>query len=92
MIVYGAGTILLIAGFGIFNILILAMIYEKMKDIAILKATGFSDVDVRWIFLTQAFVIGIVGAIMGLIFGFLLSYTVSKVPFHSDDYNGSSSC
>lgn len=84
MIVYGvAGTILLVAGFGIFNILTM-MIYEKMKDIAILKATGFSDTDVRWIFLTQAFVIGIVGAVMGLFFGFLLSFAVSKVPFHSD--------
>ncbi len=84
MIVYGvAGTILLVAGFGIFNILTM-MIYEKMKEIAILKATGFSDADVRWVFLTQAFVIGIVGAVMGLVFGFALSYAVSKVPFHSD--------
>jgi lipoprotein-releasing system permease protein len=84
MIVYGvAGTILLVAGFGTFNILTM-MIYEKMKDIAILKATGFSDTDVHWVYLTQAFVIGIVGAAMGLIFGFLLSYAVSKIPFHSD--------
>lgn len=84
MIVYGvAGTILLVAGFGVFNILTM-MIYEKMKEIAILKATGFSDADVRGIFLTQALVIGIVGAVMGLVFGFLISYAVSKVPFNSD--------
>lgn len=84
MIVYGvAGTILLVAGFGIFNILTM-MIYEKMKEIAILKATGFSDSDVRGIFLTQALVIGAAGAVMGLVFGFLISYAVSKVPFNSD--------
>lgn len=84
MIVYGvAGTILLVAGFGIFNILTM-MIYEKMKEIAILKATGFSDSDVRGIFLTQALVIGAVGAVMGLLFGFVISYAVSKVPFNSD--------
>lgn len=84
MIVYGvAGTILLVAGFGIFNILTM-MIYEKMKEIAILKATGFSDSDVRGIFLTQALVIGAAGAVMGLMFGFLISYAVSKVPFNSD--------
>ncbi|MFC4873472.1 ABC transporter permease [Negadavirga shengliensis] len=84
MIVYGvAGTILLVAGFGIFNILTM-MIYEKMKDIAILKAMGFSDVDVRWIFLTQAVVIGVIGSILGLAFGFLLSYATSKAPFESD--------
>lgn len=84
MIVYGvAGTILLVAGFGIFNILTM-MIYEKMKDIAILKAMGFSDSDVRWIFLTQALVIGIVGALLGLVFGFIMSYATSQVPFESD--------
>ncbi|WP_019945761.1 ABC transporter permease [Dyadobacter beijingensis] len=84
MIVYGvAGTILLVAGFGIFNILTM-MIYEKMKEIAILKATGFSASDVRVIFLTQALVIGAAGAVMGLVFGFLISYAVSKVPFNSD--------
>jgi lipoprotein-releasing system permease protein len=84
MIVYGvAGTILLVAGFGIFNILTM-MIYEKMKEIAILKATGFSDSDVKGIFLTQALVIGAAGAVMGLAFGFLISYAVSKVPFNSD--------
>lgn len=84
MIVYGvAGTILLVAGFGIFNILTM-MIYEKMKDIAILKAMGFSDTDIRWVFLTQALVIGMVGSILGLVFGFLMSYAISKVPFESD--------
>jgi lipoprotein-releasing system permease protein len=84
MIVYGVAiTILLVAGFGIFNILTM-MIYEKMKDIAILKAMGFSDGDIRWIFLTQALVIGIFGALLGLFFGFLAAYSLSKVPFHSD--------
>ncbi|WP_257667086.1 ABC transporter permease [Parapedobacter tibetensis] len=84
MITYGvASTILLVAGFGIFNILTM-MIYEKMKDIAILKATGFSDTDVRWVFLIQAIVIGFIGAVMGLIFGFLLAYATSRMPFESD--------
>lgn len=84
MITYGvAATILLVAGFGIFNILTM-MIYEKMKDIAILKAMGFSDTNIRWIFLTQALVIGIAGALLGLLFGFLAAYGLSKMPFESD--------
>lgn len=83
-ITYGVSiTILLVAGFGIYNILTM-MIYEKMKDIAILKAMGFADKDVRWIFLTQALVIGIIGALFGLLFGFLASYGLSQVPFESD--------
>lgn len=84
MIVYGvAVTILLVAGFGIFNILTM-MIYEKMKDIAILKAMGFSDADIRWIFLVQALTIGVTGALLGLLFGFLCAYGISKMPYKSD--------
>lgn len=84
MIVYSVAiTILLVAGFGIFNILTM-MIYEKMKDIAILKAMGFSDADIRWIFLIQALIIGIIGALLGLLFGFLCVYGISKMPYKSD--------
>lgn len=60
------------------------MIYEKMKDIAILKAMGFSDTDIRWIFLVQALMIGLTGALMGLVFGFLAAYGISKMPYKSD--------
>jgi lipoprotein-releasing system permease protein len=84
MMTYGVAVmILLVAGFGIYNILTM-MIYEKMKDIAILKAMGFSDSDIRWIFLTQALVIGIAGALLGLVFGFLAAYSLSQMPFESD--------
>lgn len=84
MMTYGVAImILLVAGFGIYNILTM-MIYEKMKDIAILKAMGFSDTDIRWIFLTQALVIGVAGAILGLISGFFAAYGLSQMPFESD--------
>ncbi|MFN6945597.1 MAG: ABC transporter permease [Cytophagaceae bacterium] len=84
IITYGVAiTILLVAGFGIYNILTM-MIYEKMKDIAILKAMGFSDFDIRWIFMTQALVIGVAGALIGLLFGFLAAYGMSQVPYESD--------
>lgn len=84
LITYGVSvTVLLVAGFGIYNILTM-MIYEKMKDIAILKAMGFSDKDVRWVFLTQALIIGLAGALLGLLFGFLASYGISKMPYESD--------
>ena len=47
---YAVGvTLLIVAGFGIYNILNM-MIYEKMDSIAILKATGFSGADVKRIF------------------------------------------
>jgi len=84
IIVYGVViAILFVAGFGIYNILTM-MIYEKMKDIAILKAMGFSGKDVRQIFLTEALVVGFLGGLLGLVFGFLLAYAMTLVPFESD--------
>lgn len=76
-------AILAVAGFGIYNILTM-MIFEKMKDIAILKATGFSGRDVRRIFLTQALTVGLIGSLLGILLGFLISYSISKVPYEDD--------
>jgi lipoprotein-releasing system permease protein len=83
LISYAVGvTLLIVAGFGIYNILNM-MIYEKMDSIAILKATGFSGKDVRYIFLTIALTIGIVGGGSGLIFGFGLSTLIDQIPFNT---------
>jgi len=78
-------TLLLIAGFGIYNIMNMVII-GKMKDIAILKAEGFARKDIVQIFLSQSLIIGLIGAIAGLILGFLLSYALSKVPWPEDEY------
>ncbi len=76
-------TLLIVAGFGIYNILNM-LIYEKMKDIAILKATGFSGMDVQLIFMSQAMIIGVLGGILGLILGFVLSNLIDNVPFETE--------
>ena len=75
-------TLLIVAGFGIYNILNM-MIYEKMDTIAILKATGFSGSDVRKIFLGIALTIGLVGGLLGLVFGFSLSLIIDQIPFNT---------
>ncbi|MBC7554917.1 MAG: ABC transporter permease [Taibaiella sp.] len=72
------GVILLVAGFGIYNILNMT-IYEKIKEIAILKATGFSGPAVISIFLQQAVYIGLIGAVVGIIFGFSITFMVSRI-------------
>jgi lipoprotein-releasing system permease protein len=78
-------TLLIVAGFGIYNILNMT-IYNKMKDIAILKAMGFAGKDVKQIFMIQSLVIGFVGSLFGLIIGYLLSYLISKAPFDGGDF------
>ncbi len=84
MITYSVAiTLLIVAGFGIYNILNM-MIYEKMDDIAILKATGFSGTDVKYIFISQAMIIGLLGGSLGLVIGFLMSYGISKEQIETD--------
>ena len=76
-------TLLMVAGFGIYNILNM-LIYEKMNDIAILKAIGFSGSDVQRIFISQALVIGLVGGVLGLILGFGTSVLIDHTPFRTE--------
>ncbi len=84
MISYAVGiTLLVVAGFGIFNILNM-MIYEKMDSIAILKATGFSGRDVNLIFLLIAMSIGFFGGGVGLLFGFMFSAIIDQIPFNTE--------
>ena len=75
-------ALLIVAGFGIYNILNM-LIYEKMNDIAILKATGFSGKDVRSIFMAEAMLIGVAGAMLGLIIGFVVSVIIDHAPFET---------
>ncbi len=76
-------TLLIVAGFGIYNILNM-FIYEKMNDIAILKATGFSGLDVKLVFISQALIIGFLGGLLGLILGFGVSVLISHAPFETE--------
>ncbi|WP_053990919.1 FtsX-like permease family protein [Mangrovimonas sp. TPBH4] len=76
-------ALLIVAGFGIYNILNM-FIYEKMNDIAILKATGFSGKDVQYIFMCQALIIGLVGGLLGLLVGFGLTSLIDTLPFETE--------
>lgn len=83
IISYAVGIVLLIvAGFGIYNILNM-MIFEKMDSIAILKATGFSGKDVKWIFISLSLIIGTTGGIFGLLFGFIFTKIIDNIPFNT---------
>lgn len=76
-------ALLIVAGFGIYNILNM-LIYEKMNDIAILKAIGFSGTDVQLIFMSQAMIIGFVGGVLGLLVGYGLASLISTIPFETE--------
>jgi lipoprotein-releasing system permease protein len=71
-------TILLVAGFGIYNILNMT-VSQKINDIAILKAMGFKGKDVISIFVTQAVSIGVMGVIGGVLLAIILVTLLKRV-------------
>lgn len=73
-------TILIVAGFGIYNIMNMT-VNEKIKEISILKAMGFNGRDVIEIFLTQSIAIGCIGGVIGLFTGSIIVRIVDNVPF-----------
>ncbi|MGE5638069.1 MAG: ABC transporter permease [Chloroflexota bacterium] len=71
-----AAISLLVAGIGIMNIMIVSLI-ERTREIGILKALGMKSRTVLLIFLTEAIIIGLIGAIIGIISGYTLAIVVS---------------
>lgn len=71
-----AGISLTVAGIGIMNIMLIS-VYERTREIGILKAVGFGDVNVLEIFLSEALIIGIIGAVVGLVAGTGASYLLA---------------
>jgi lipoprotein-releasing system permease protein len=51
---------------------LLLMVTEKSKEIAILKATGASDVGILKIFITEGLIIGGIGTVLGVVTGLVL--------------------
>ena len=76
------GAILLVASFGTYNI-ISTITHEKARDIAILKSLGLNERKVRAIFVIEALMIGLAGAIAGFILGYLLCYALGSIEFKS---------
>ncbi|HON77941.1 MAG TPA: ABC transporter permease [Spirochaetota bacterium] len=61
---------IVIVAFGIYNILNM-VVNHKMRDIAILRSIGYDERDTEFLFLVQGVLVGIVGALAGLVFGYL---------------------
>lgn len=71
-------SILLVAAFGIYNILS-STISQKINDIAILKATGYSGRDIIQIFVLEAIIMGSIGTLFGLLLGGTLIEIMSNI-------------
>lgn len=79
------GAVLIVAAFGIFNI-ISTVVYEKTRDIAILKSMGLSEADVRRTFLIQGLLVGVAGTLCGWFFGFCIIRGLASIRFHLEGF------
>ncbi|HDL20623.1 MAG TPA: lipoprotein-releasing ABC transporter permease subunit [Nitrospirae bacterium] len=69
--------IILVAAFNIVSTLIMNVI-EKEREIAILKTMGATDRGIMSIFMIQGLLIGIIGTLIGLTGGFLISFLINN--------------
>lgn len=75
----GIGAIsLLVAAIGITNTMIMS-IYERTKEIGIMKVIGASLGDIKRLFLFESALIGLMGGIFGIAMSFLLSFGLNKL-------------
>jgi lipoprotein-releasing system permease protein len=72
-------TIILLAGFGIFNILTM-MVLDKVKDIAILRSMGYTRGDISAIFLWQGVLVAAAGSALGCAMGAAMTWGISMIP------------
>lgn len=71
-------AILIVAGFGIYNVLSI-MISQKRKEIAILRSIGYPPKLIMELFLIQGILLGVTGAIIGLVLGHLINMYMGTI-------------
>lgn len=70
--------IVLVAAFGIASTLFM-IVMEKNRDIAILKTMGARSSSIMKIFVLEGLIIGVVGTLLGVLFGLLVSFNLEPI-------------
>jgi putative ABC transport system permease protein len=71
-----AGISLLVGGIGIANIM-LATVFERTREIGVRRAVGAREVDIRTLFLMESFSISVLGGLVGVAMGVIISKVVA---------------
>lgn len=70
--------IILVASFGIYNVLSI-IVNQKRKEIAILRSLGFLAYQILQLFMIQGLILGVLGALIGVVFGWGISEIVMNL-------------
>ncbi len=63
--------------FGIINIMLMS-VFERVREFGVLKAIGMKNKNIFLLIMTESFIIGVLGTIIGLALGFALYIPLSK--------------
>jgi ABC-type lipoprotein release transport system permease subunit len=72
------GLALMVAALGVMNTLAMA-IYERTREIGVLKAVGASNRDIRRLFLLEAALLGLLGGAAGCLLGWLITLGLNQL-------------
>lgn len=72
-------SILIVAGFGIYNILSMA-VNQKRREIAILRSMGYEAKDIVTLFLAQGLLLGAIGGLIGCLVGYGVCEVMARIP------------
>jgi putative ABC transport system permease protein len=78
-----AGISLLVGGIGIMNIMLVS-VTERTREIGLRKALGARKMDILIQFLTESSLLSLFGGLIGIGFGWLLSFTVGQIAAAND--------
>ena len=73
-----ASTSFIAAGLGTFNIMMISVL-ERVREIGILKALGMKDRQVLTLYVNQGMLIGLMGSLLGLGGGILITYALPSI-------------
>lgn len=78
LVLGGIGAIsLLVAAIGITNTMVMS-IYERTREIGIMKVIGASINDIKKLFLFESALIGVLGGILGIGISYILSFVINQ--------------
>ncbi|MFH1760121.1 MAG: FtsX-like permease family protein [bacterium] len=81
------GALLLIAAVGIFNTVLMS-VYERIREIGVLRAHGMKPREITWMFLLEGTITGAIGSTMGVILGCLINALLVAYGYPMDKLGG----